>query len=98
MADRDSKTTHIGAAIRGMLQKYQLTQKFNEQVLLASWEKLVGKPVARQTTRLNIRDKVLFVQLSSPTLKNDLMYNKARLIEAIEADFGKGVIREIVLM
>lgn len=97
MADRDHKITHIGEAIRGMLRQFRLSQKFDEQSLIASWERLVGKPVARHTVRLNIRDKVLFVQLDSPSLKNDLHYSKQRLLEVIEAEFGKGVIRDIVL-
>lgn len=98
MADRGDKTQHIGDAIRSMLRKYQLTQKFDEQVLIAAWERLVGKPVARHTTRLYIRDKVLFIQLDSASIKQDLTYGKARIIEIIEAEFGAGVIRDIVLM
>ena len=98
MADKGHKTQHIGDAIRGMLRQYQLTQKFDEQVLIASWERLVGKPVARHTTRLFIRDKVLFIHLDSPSVKQDLTYGKARIIEIIENEFGAGVIGDIVLM
>ena len=81
-----------------MLKRYDLTKKFDEQTILASWERLMGKPVARHTTRLYIRDKVLFVQLDSPAIKQDLSYSKPHMMKILEAEFGPGVVGEIVLM
>ena len=92
------QTQHIGSAIRKLLDRFQLTKKFDETNLIVSWERLVGKPIARHTTRLYIRDKVLFIQLDSPGLKHDLNYSKSAILEVLEAEFGKGIVKEIVLM
>lgn len=81
-----------------MLNRYDLTKKFDEQTILASWERLMGKPVARHTTRLYIRDKVLFVHLDSPAIKQDLSFSKPQMMKILEAEFGPGVVGEIVLM
>ena len=98
MNAKNFNTKHIAAAIREMFERYSLTGKFDEATLLASWEKMVGKPVARNTRRLYIRDKVLFVQMDSAAMKHDLTYSKNGILQRLEAEFGKGLINEIVVI
>lgn len=89
---------HIGQAIRQLLKEYHLKPKFDEASVVASWERLVGKPVAKRTKRIYIRNKVLFIELDSPAMKNDLSFHKNHLLKTLEAEFGKDVLKEIVLM
>jgi predicted nucleic acid-binding Zn ribbon protein len=89
---------HIGQAIKDLLKQYQLKPKFDEANVVASWEKLVGKPVARHTKRIYVRNKVLFIELDSPSMKSDLSFHKNHLLKTLENEFGKDVLKEIVLM
>ncbi len=89
---------HIGQAIKDLLKQYHLKPKFDEASVVASWEKLVGKPMARHTKRIYIRNKVLFIELDSPSMKSDLSFHKNQLLKTLENEFGKGVLKEIVLM
>ncbi|MBI1767748.1 MAG: DUF721 domain-containing protein [Bacteroidetes bacterium] len=89
---------HIGQAIKSLLRQYHLKPKFDEANVVASWEKLVGKPVARHTKRIYIRNKVLFIELDSPAMKSDLSFHKSHLLKTLETEFGKDVLKEIVLM
>jgi predicted nucleic acid-binding Zn ribbon protein len=89
---------HVGDAIKNLLKQYQLKPKFDEANVLASWEKLVGKPMARHTKRIYIRNKVLFIELDSPSMKSDLSFHKNHLLKTLEVEFGKDVLKEIVLM
>jgi predicted nucleic acid-binding Zn ribbon protein len=98
MSKKDHQTKHIGNAIRDMLDRYSLAGRFNEANVIASWERLVGKPVARRTRKLYIRDKVLFVHMESASTKHDLTFLKAGILKSLETEFGKGVVEEIVLM
>jgi hypothetical protein len=41
---------------------------------------------------------VLFIELDSPAMKNDLSFHKNHLLKTFEAEFGKDVLKEIVLM
>ena len=94
----ESNTHHIGDAIRELLKQYHLASKFDETNLITSWERLMGKPVARHTRKVFVRDKVLFIQLDSPTLKHDLTLHKAQILEVFTKEFGQGTIKDIVLM
>jgi predicted nucleic acid-binding Zn ribbon protein len=96
--DKGNQTGHIGEAIRDMLDTYRLTSRFDEATVIANWERLMGKPIARHTAKLYFRDKVLFVHLDSPGLRHDLSFSKPKMLEILEAEYGKGVVREIVLM
>jgi predicted nucleic acid-binding Zn ribbon protein len=96
--NEEGNTQHIGQAIQQLLNRYHLKAKFDEANLLSSWERLAGKPVAKRTKKLYIRGKVLFVELESPSMKNDLNLHKGQIIEILQKEFGKDVVKEIVIM
>jgi predicted nucleic acid-binding Zn ribbon protein len=88
----------VGQAIRNLLNSYNLTSKFDEANLLSSWERLVGKPIAKRTKKIYIRNKVLFVEFDSPTMRHDFGLHKAEVLQLFKKEFGAGVITEIIAM
>jgi predicted nucleic acid-binding Zn ribbon protein len=88
----------VGQAIRKLFNSYNLSSKFDEANLLSSWETIVGKPIARRTKKLYIRNKVLFVEFDSPSMRHDFEFHKARILDMLEKQFGKGVVTGIVGM
>ncbi|PZR28713.1 MAG: DUF721 domain-containing protein [Azospira oryzae] len=95
---KKTETQHIGNAIQELLKSYQIKNKFDEANLVTSWERLVGKPVARRTKKVFLRNKVLFVELDSPTMKHDLNIHKAQILEVFQKEFGKETLGEIIIM
>jgi len=81
-----------------MLNSYKLTAKFDEASLLGSWEKIAGKPIARRTKKLYIRNAVLFVELDSAAMKHDFSMHKGQVLRMLQQEFGEKVVREIVVM
>lgn len=93
-----SDAVHISQAIQALLKSQHLKPKFDEASVVVSWEQIVGKSIAKRTRRVYIRDRVLFVELQSPSLKHDLSYHKAQILEKLNKEFGDGVVSEIILM
>jgi predicted nucleic acid-binding Zn ribbon protein len=89
---------HISQAIQELLKSQHLKPKFDEASVVVSWERIVGKAIARRTRRIYIRDKVLFVELLSPSLKHDLGFHKAQMLELFRKEFGEQVVSEIIFM
>jgi predicted nucleic acid-binding Zn ribbon protein len=89
---------HVGDAIKQLLKQYHIDTKFDEANVVGSWERLVGKPIARSTKKVFLRNHVLFVELTSPSLKHDLSYSKSHILELFQKEFGKDIVKEIVLM
>ena len=95
---RKSNTTTVGEALGDMLKQYHLNEKFDQNKLLNSWAKLMGKTIANRTTKIFIKNKVLFVELNSAPLKNELNLSKDKLKGIIEKEIGPEVISEIIIM
>lgn len=89
---------HIGQAISELLSSYHIKSKFDEANLVGSWERLVGKPIAKRTKRVFIKGKVLFIELESPSMKHDLNMHKTQILEIFRKEFGDDIVKEIVLM
>ena len=95
---RGGDAQSVGQAIRDLLNSYQLTSKFDEASLIQSWERMVGKPIAKRTRKLFIKNRVLFVEFDSPTMRHDFSLHKAHVLEMFRKEFGDGVIAEIIAM
>ena len=88
----------VGQAMRDMLNTYRLSNKFDEAKIMDSWERLVGKPIAKRTKKLFIKNQVLFVEFDSPTMRRDFAFHKEEVLALFKKEFGPGVITEIVAM
>ncbi len=91
-------TQHISQAIQEMLKAQHLKPKFEEATVVASWERIVGPAIAKRTKKVYVRDKVLFVELQSPSLKHDMGYHKSAMLQLFEKEFGQDVVADIVFM
>jgi len=97
-SQKKDSTQHISQAIQELLKAQHLKPKFDEASVVVSWERIVGKSIAKRTKRIYIRNKVLFVELLSPSLKHDLGYHKSQMLDLFRKEFGEGVVAEIVFM
>ena len=93
---RDADTTTIKSAFANLLIEYHIEDKFREKQLIASWSRVMGKPIANRTDKLYFREKKLFVHLNSAPLKSELDHSKKKVLEILNNEFGKGVVEDIV--
>jgi len=93
---RNKNTSPLKEVFEELLQTYKLKDRFNERQVISSWEELMGKTVASRTTGLYIKDKKLFVKLSSGAIKNELIMNRSKVMALIDGKFGKGTIVELI--
>ena len=94
---RKSNEQTIKSVISDMLEKYRLTSKINEVQLVNSWEKIMGKLIAKNTTRLYVKEGKLHISVTSPALKEELSYNKPRIVELVNLEFGSEYIKDVVI-
>jgi predicted nucleic acid-binding Zn ribbon protein len=95
---KNDSAIHISQAIQELLKASNLKPKFDEANVVASWDRIVGKAIAKRTKRVYVRNKVLFVELQSPSMKHELSYHKSQMLELFKKEFGEDVIGDIVLM
>jgi predicted nucleic acid-binding Zn ribbon protein len=98
MKKKPDEFQSVGQAIRQLLNSYDLSGRFDEANVMASWERLVGAPIAKRTRKLYIRNKVLFVEFDSPSMRHDFEFHKNHVLEIFKKEFGEGVITGIIGM
>lgn len=94
---RKSHTQKIDAVIKEFLNEIKIDRKLKEVHLVAEWESLMGKMVASRTHHIYIRNRTLFVHVTSPVLKNELLMMRQSIIERINEIAGEKLIDSIVL-
>jgi len=94
---RRSRTISIAEAMKDYIKEMNLEGKLLEVNLINSWEEVVGKAFSIRTSKVFIKDHVLYVYLNSSVARNELMMLKEALREKLNARSGQEVIKDIVL-
>lgn len=97
-APRKSQPENIGDAVKDMLKSFNIEQKFNETNLINSWERVMGLAIAKRTTKIYIKDKKLYVHLSSAPLRHELNMSKNKILVLLAKEFGQPIVNEVILL
>jgi predicted nucleic acid-binding Zn ribbon protein len=91
------KTEKLGDVLRRCLRENGLETPLNEQRIIDAWGKVTGPMITSYTRGLYIKNQVLYVQLTSAPLRQELMMQRKRLTQALNHSVGAHVITDIVL-
>ncbi len=86
----------LGESIKDFLKTYRLEEKLTEARITVSWEKVMGYHIAKYTRKVTLRKKVLYVELTSSVMRNELMMAREKIIGMINKEIGEGIIEEVV--
>ncbi|MFV0607280.1 MAG: DUF721 domain-containing protein [Niabella sp.] len=87
----------LGEALQEFLKKSRLKGDIQALQIDDVWEDIMGKTVARYTDKLQIIGDKLFIATHVAPLKNELIYQKAKIIQRVNDALGSNVIKEIVI-
>ena len=94
---RRSKTISLAEALKDYINEMNLNGKLSEIGVINSWEEIVGKAISSRTSKIYIKDHVLFVHLNSSVVRNELLMLREVLKEKLNEKAGTEVIKDIVL-
>ncbi len=84
-------------AIQQFLQKSRLKSGIQALRIEEIWEQLMGKTIARYTDKIQIINHTLFITSTVAPLKNELLYQKEKIIERINEALGEKVVKDVVI-
>lgn len=87
----------IGDAINLFLSKSRLKNDVQALQIVDVWEKLMGKTVAKYTDKIHIFNGTLFIQTSIGPLKQELHFQKVKIIELVNKELGENVINKVTI-
>lgn len=94
---RHTNVQQLGDVIKDLIKEFKLESKLQETGIINAWNEVLGTNITRVTARIYIQKRILFVHLTSPVIRNELMMNKSNLIKALNDHVRASVIDDIVL-
>ena len=93
---RKSNTQSISAVLKSYVQENKMDRKLSELDLIKSWESVMGKTVARYTGNIYIQNSTLFIETTSPIVRNELLMMKEEIRVRLNELAGAELIRTII--
>jgi len=93
---RRSKTITLAEAINDFVNEMGLNEKLDETSLIGSWEEIVGRAISIRTTKIYIKDHILYVHLNSSVVRNELQMLKEALKNKLNERASKALIKDVV--
>lgn len=93
---RRSNTQSLSEVLKEFVAQNRIDRKLKEIDVVASWEQLLGKTIAHYTKNIYIRNKVLYVEISSAVVKNELFLMRDEICRRINENAGDEIIRRII--
>jgi len=94
---KDNHDHTLKDVFKDLVKSYKWEDKLDEVKLIKSWEKIVGKMIADHTTKMTVKNRVLYINLDSSVIRNELMMARSKIVEAINNKMGSKVIESLVL-
>jgi hypothetical protein len=87
----------LGEAIQQFLKKSRLKGSVQALQITDVWEQIMGKTVAKYTDSIKIYGDKLYVTTSMAPLKQELLFQKEKIIARVNEALGENVIKEVVI-
>ena len=97
MAKRNNENLSISDALKEFVETNKLEKGLNKVNVDDAWANLMGNGVNNYTTAVNLERETLYVQLSSSVLREELSYGKEKIINMLNEELGKEIIKKLVL-
>ncbi|WP_238325422.1 DUF721 domain-containing protein [Lunatimonas lonarensis] len=97
-SSRKRDTAPLKDVFDELLEAYRIKDRYNERKVVAEWESLMGKTVASRTSSISVKNRILYIRLSSGAIKKELMMHKSKVMDLIAEKYGDQVIKDIVFL
>jgi len=93
---RRSFTQPLSDILRDYINVNHIGRKLKAVDIVQSWEELLGKTIAHYTRNVSLKNKILFVEISSPVVKNELFMMREEIKRKLNEKAGEEVVDKII--
>jgi len=87
----------MGEAMNDFLKKSRVKNGVKTAQLEDVWREIMGEVIAKYTDKIQIINQKLFIRTTNAPLKNELLYQRAKIMERINEKMGAGAVTEVVI-
>ncbi len=86
----------LGDVMYSVLSERGYLESYFEAEVLRRWRTIVGEKIAQVTECTEIRDRILYVKVSSASWRQELSFFKDEIIEKIKSEIHHARINDII--
>jgi predicted nucleic acid-binding Zn ribbon protein len=90
-----SQAKPIGQIIHQFIQSIGISERIEENLAIAYWDRVVGKEISEQTEPYKISEGILFVKVSDPSWRNELQFFKNDIINKLNKILKNKTVKDI---
>lgn len=93
---RTSNTESLDEIIAQVLKAQNLEQPLNDKRAEEAWDKVGGSAFKKFTRKVEAKNGILYLSLSSSVVRNELMMAKQFIIKNLNKELGSDLVKDIV--
>ena len=94
---RNNEHLKLSDVLKDFVDENRLQAGLDKVDVKEAWAGLMGNGVNHYTTNVQLKRDILYVDLSSSVLREELSYGKEKIIAMLNEHLGKELIRKLVL-
>ena len=97
MKKRKNEEMKLSDLLKSFVDDNKLDKGLNQVKIRDVWNSQMGPAIQKYTTGIKLKNDVLYVQLSSSVLREELSYGKEKIIRILNKEMGQQLISKLVL-
>jgi hypothetical protein len=97
MAKRVNNQSTVGDILKEIIQVNKLQPGMDQIDVKEAWKNLMGNGVNHYTRNIILKGNILYVELSSAVLREELSHGKSKIIAMINEELQRDVLKDVFL-
>ncbi len=97
MTRRINDHISISEALQEFVEDNKLQKGLDKVHVRDVWNSQMGPAIEKYTTAIKLDRDVLYIQLSSSVLREELSYGKEKIIKMLNEELGRELVKKLVL-
>ncbi len=65
--------------------------------IVSMWPQVMGQTIANYTTQIVLKKEILYLSISSSSLKQELTFGKDKIVKIINEELGEAYLKDVVI-
>lgn len=98
MSKRKADQSTLGDVLKEFISsRRKLQVGLNKVSARDAWQDVMGEAISKYTTEVLLDRDTLYVRLSSSVLREELSYGKEKILNLLNKELGKELIKKLIL-
>lgn len=94
---RQNNEETLKDALQRLSNDRQFKTKLRQAKINSIWPELMGSAIANYTKDIMVRKEILYLTITSSSLKQELTYGKDKIMKIINEELGEEYLKDVII-